>query len=139
MGLGLLGVGLCVSLVALHVGVSLLDVRGNGGAPVVIFEAEGRIITINPAVAELLGYSAEELAGRSPEIFHPEDIGKVRAALALTAAERKRIDVVARVITKSGETRDFLHSLTPVVRNNEVRSIVGVIRDAAGASRGFGP
>jgi PAS domain S-box-containing protein len=116
----------------------LEDILAPLPAPVVIFEAEGRIITINPAVTELLGYSAEELAGRPPEIFHPEDIGKVRAALALTAAERKRIEVVARVVTKSGQTRDFIHSLTPVVRNNEVRSIVGVIRDAAGAPGGLG-
>jgi hypothetical protein len=39
--------------------------------------------------------------------------------------------VVARVVTKSGETRDFLHSLTPVVRNDEVRSIIAVIHEAA--------
>ena len=106
--------------------------------PIVIFEAEGRIITVNPAVTELIGYSVEELAGRPLEIFHPEDLGKVKAALAVAAAERKRIEVVARVVTKSGETRDFLHSLTPVVRNNEVRSIVGVIREAAGGSHGLG-
>ena len=116
----------------------LEDILAPLPAPVVIYEAEGKIITVNPAVTELLGYSAEELAGRPPEIFHPEDIGKVKAALALTAAERKRIEVVARVVTKSGETRDFVHSLTPVVRNDEVRSIVGVIRDAAGGYRGLG-
>ena len=104
--------------------------------PIVIFDAEGSVITVNPALSELLGYSAEELAGRPPEIFHPEDLGKVQAALALTAAERKRTEVVARVVSKSGVIRDFSHSLAPVVRNDKVRSIIAVIRDAAQASAG---
>jgi PAS domain S-box-containing protein len=112
----------------------LEDILAPLPAPMVIFDAEGKIITVNPAVSELIGYTAEELAGRPPEFFHPEDIGKVKAALALTAAERKRTEVVARVVTKSGETRDFSHMLAPVVRNDEVWSIVGVIREAPRAT-----
>lgn len=112
----------------------LEDILAPLPAPIVIFDTGGRILTVNPAISELLGYSAEELAGRSPQIYHPEDLGKVNAALALTAAERKRTEVVARVVTKSGVTKEFWHSLAPVVRNDEVRSIVGVIRDAAHAS-----
>jgi PAS domain S-box-containing protein len=112
----------------------LEDILAPLPAPMVIFDAEGKIITVNPAVSELIGYSAKELAGRPPEFFHPEDIGKVKAALALTAAERKRTEVVARVVTKSGETLDFSHVLAPVVRDDEVWSIVGVIREPTRAS-----
>ncbi len=102
--------------------------------PIVIFDVEGRIMTVNLAVSKLFGYSAEELAGRPPAMIHPADLGKVEAALALTAAKQKRTEVVARVVAKSGVTKDFTHSLVPVVRNNEVRSIVGVIRDVGHAS-----
>jgi PAS domain S-box-containing protein len=102
--------------------------------PIVIFDAEGSVITVNPALSELVGYSAEELAGRPPEIFHPEDLGKVQAALAVTAAERKRTEVVARMVTKSGQTRDLSHTLAPVVRNDKVRSIIAVIHEAAKAA-----
>jgi PAS domain S-box-containing protein len=112
----------------------LEDILAPLPAPMVIFDAEGKIITVNPAVSELIGYSAKELAGRPPEFFHPEDIGKVKAALALTAAKRKRTEVVARVVTKSGQTRDFSHILAPVIRDDEVWSIVGVIRDSADAN-----
>jgi len=112
----------------------LEDILAPLPAPMVIFDAEGKIITVNPAVSELIGYSAKELAGRPPEFFHPEDMGKVKAALALTAAKRKRTEVVARVVTKSGETRDLAHVLAPVVRDDEVWSIVGVIREPTRAS-----
>ena len=97
--------------------------------PIVIFDIEGKIITVNQAVSDLFGYSAEELAGRPPELIHPEDLGRVEAALALTATQRKRTEVVARVVAKSGVTKDFAHILAPVVHNDEVRSIVGIICD----------
>jgi PAS domain S-box-containing protein len=112
----------------------LEDILAPLPAPLVIFDAEGKIITVNPAVSELIGYSAKELAGRPPEFFHPEDMGKVKAALALTAAERKRTEVVARVVTKSGQTRDLAHVLAPVIRDDEVWSIVGIIREPTHAS-----
>jgi len=32
-------------------------------------------------------------------MIHPEDLGKVEAALAVAATERKRTEVVARVVT----------------------------------------
>jgi PAS domain S-box-containing protein len=103
-------------------------------APIVLFDLDGIIITVNPAVSELFGYSAKELAGRPPEMIHPEDLVKVKAALELAIAQRKRTEVVARVVAKSGVVRDYTHLLAPVMRNKEVWSIVGVIREAAKAS-----
>jgi len=42
--------------------------------------------------------------------------------------------VVARVVTKSGQTRDLAHVLAPVIRDDEVWSIVGIIREPTHAS-----
>jgi PAS domain S-box-containing protein len=98
--------------------------------PIILFDVDGRIITVNLAHSKLFGYSAKELAGQSPAMIHPEDVDKVQAALAMTASARKRTEVIARVVSKSGVTKDFAHMLAPVIRGDEVRSIVGIIREA---------
>ena len=41
-------------------------------------DLEGRIVYVNPALCEMLGYTAEELVGRMPPYpyWHPEDLDK---------------------------------------------------------------
>jgi two-component system sporulation sensor kinase A len=69
-----------------------------------LIDSTGRILTSNPALQEMLGYSAEELRGMHDDQFiHPED-RKVREELfrELMAGKRTQFKVEKRYIRKDG-------------------------------------
>jgi len=54
-----------------------------GSLGVALADLEGRLTTINPALAALLGYAPQELLGRKfPEITHPDDLANVQKHIA---------------------------------------------------------
>jgi PAS domain S-box-containing protein len=84
-------------------------------------DLEFRLREVNPALCRMLGYSAEELAGRSLlDLVHPEDRPPcVVAARGLVNGELPQIQMEARFLRKSGEA--FWVSVT-----------VGPVRDPSG-------
>jgi PAS domain S-box-containing protein len=54
----------------------------NAGYAIIAVDAEGRITLFNPAAQALLGYSPEEVKGRSPTLFHHGDEVDARLAEA---------------------------------------------------------
>ncbi|MCA1661977.1 MAG: PAS domain S-box protein [Novosphingobium sp.] len=78
-----------------------------------VLDTRLRIVSINPIVAELTGYSADEVTGRPfTRFLHPND--QVALAEAIHRGRRERIsEVEARVITRDGELRQFVWSASP--------------------------
>lgn len=95
---------------------------------VVFTEPSGKITYLNSACKALLGYSPEELVGKTMGIVHPEDMDKVREALALAAGGKERTDIRCRLLTRSGESRSVSVSWVPVMDGQKVRSMMGIMR-----------
>ena len=113
---------------------ALLEATADG---VLGLDLDGRIITLNRAGAELLGYSERELAGRD---FH--DV--VHKAMADGSVRRRGASPILRALEEGGERRvsaeDVLHrrdgsllpvqwSLRPLVDGLEIRGAVLTFTD----------
>ena len=72
-----------------------------------LMDLDGRILDSNPAIHELLGYSAEDLLGhRTSEFVHPEDRGQGRAAyLRMIAEDEDSLRLEHRFVRRDGEVR----------------------------------
>ena len=71
----------------------------------VLVTTEGRIITVNPAMCELLGRSEAELTGLNiAEVSHPDDVGPGRDAMArMIADEASTYQAEKRYVRPDGE------------------------------------
>src|SRR5436853_466316 len=78
-------------------------------APVgmIIAMREGRILDVNQAFCEFLGYSPEELVGQTVlQLIHPEDVEATVLALRQRSTGTKAIDPLPkRYLHKNGELR----------------------------------
>lgn len=96
---------------------------------IISFDHTGLIQTWNAAAAELYGYRAEEVIGRSVEILFPDDrmrFTEIRDRII--AGELGRFEVVRK--TGSGELRDIAVSAAAVrSEDGAVVSILGIHRD----------
>lgn len=73
---------------------------------VAVVDLEGRILRVNPKLAEITGYSVEELAGiKIPQLHHPDDWERTRAAYRqMIAGEAREVLTEKRYIRKDGAT-----------------------------------
>jgi PAS domain S-box-containing protein len=79
--------------------------------------AGGRLIRVNPALCELLGYRAERLSGLTlREITHPDDVDVCAAAMAMAEAGTGR----RRAFTQELRLVDAAGAATPVVLTGAV-------------------
>jgi diguanylate cyclase (GGDEF)-like protein/PAS domain S-box-containing protein len=78
------------------IGVCVLDFHGDD---------PGQWLTVNPALARLLGYEPEALLSRRiSEILHPEELDVTRKRLAaLVAGEEERITAECRMVHADGQ------------------------------------
>lgn len=69
-----------------------------------ITDLEGKIVLSNPALQQLLGYSATELRGRTiAELAHPDDVPVAMAILhELARGERERFQVEVHLLRSDG-------------------------------------
>jgi len=78
------------------------------GAPAgnCITAPDGRLLRVNPAFCALLGYSSEEMHGRSfAAITHPDDVARSReCARALLAHEQETCTIDKRYLRKDGRS-----------------------------------
>jgi PAS domain S-box-containing protein len=79
----------------------------------VVIDRRWKILAVNPAAGQLLGYSEEEAIGRRFDKFmHPEDLSL--AARSIRAAASRPIgDFEARLCSKDGDWRWFSWSVAP--------------------------
>lgn len=67
---------------------------------------DGKLVTVNPSVERVLGYTAEEFAQLTPsDLVHPDDVG-IRGATLQTSEQEDRVYTwEARIRTKEGNYR----------------------------------
>jgi len=72
-----------------------------------IGDVQGALLDVNPALSAMLGYSADELRGRSVlSLVHPDDVADVAAEVyrALTEGGREHVRVEKRFVRRDGES-----------------------------------
>ncbi|WP_412070147.1 PAS domain S-box protein [Rubrivirga sp. IMCC43871] len=81
----------------------------NASDMVQIVDAEARIVYTGPSVHRLLGYTPEEIAGRSAfDFLHPDDVPQATDSLGtLAAAPGTSLTIGYRVLHKDGRWRHF--------------------------------
>lgn len=92
-------------------------------------DLEGRITYISPVIESLSGYSIAEIIGRSVTDFvYPEDApGLLASAQRVLAGQSEPSEF--RAITKSGALRWARSSSRPILQDNRVVGLQGVITD----------
>jgi PAS domain S-box-containing protein len=80
------------------------SVFASAGAGMAISDASGRFLLVNPALSRFLGYSGEEMVGRSAyDITHPDDRGEtVRQAQEMRDGRQDLVDMEKRYVRKDG-------------------------------------
>jgi PAS domain S-box-containing protein len=97
---------------------------------IILTNPDGRASYISPAGVSVLGYNPDDLIGKIPEIFHPDDIEKVHTTLsdALQGVSISHFEY--RILTKNGEMRWVSHSWSPIfTEDHKLKFIVNVVRN----------
>lgn len=92
---------------------------------------DGKILDVNKAALEIIGYSKEELIGRPvASIYAPESLPTVQENLRSWETTGKLVDVEMVIISKSGQRRTVLLS-ADAVRDDQgaIRHSISVQRD----------
>jgi PAS domain S-box-containing protein len=93
---------------------------------IAVADLEGRFTRVNPAVEQILGYTAEEFVGRPYfEFVHPDDRERAAAEM-VRIGQGHPVVIETRCIRKDGSHRDLEWTATPVL---EEGFVYGVARD----------
>jgi PAS domain S-box-containing protein len=89
----------------------------------------GCLLRSNPALQELLGYSAAELQGKCiPEYTHPDDIPLHVEAVARSISERRRyFDLEKRYVRKDGNVVSCRLLVYSIVREHEEVGAIALV------------
>ena len=104
----------------------------NAGVGISIVSGEGALMRVNDRLAEMLGYSAEEVEGLLLDDFtHPDDIPRGRTALeALKSGAADEYDLEKRYLCKDGSLV-WGHTTVSCVRDvdGEISYLIKIIQD----------
>lgn len=91
-----------------------------------LFAVDGRWITVNQALADMLGYTTTELmAKRRDQIIHPDDQAAARArVVALLQGKSEFYQIEKRLLHKEGSTVWVLMSVTVLESDNGAPTIL---------------
>ena len=97
-------------------------------AGIMTLDLQGTIVDANPALLELMGYGADELAGsRASDHVHPEDRGMLLDQYqAILRGEKSVAPLEHRVVCKGGEVR-WVNSSISFIRDSEGRPTLAVL------------
>ena len=96
---------------------------------IMLTQSNGVISYMSPACENILGYAPEELVGKVPNIFHPDDVKKVNETLSQAVNGNGGSDLEYRIKTKDGETKWVSHSWSPMLKDRKLQIIVSSVRD----------
>jgi len=104
---------------------------------IMVASPEGILIEINDAMCGILGYTREELLGRSPdEITHPDDVDHTRKSVTYEAiAEGGGQDLERRYIRK--DDRVVWARVRVVPLKEDGRSVLAMVEDITESKRGM--
>jgi PAS domain S-box-containing protein len=100
-------------------------------APLWAVDADDRTVDVNPAVVEALGYPVEELMGRSPAEFLTEESRATYRAQSILRRSGLSDTFNCTFRTKSGATRQFRVSGSPVYEGDRYIGKIAILRDVA--------
>ena len=78
--------------------------RDEAAIAAAVFDRDGRIVHVNRAFAELLGYHEDDLIGKtSDDLTHPDDIGRsMQLTVELRSGSRQRAKIDKRYLCRDG-------------------------------------
>jgi PAS domain S-box-containing protein len=80
-----------------------------------VSDTSGTLLSVNPAWTAALGWTREELIGRTTQwLEHPEDQSRTRAEVLRVASGNRSLGFENRLRTKSGEYRTLSWAVVPV-------------------------
>ena len=105
---------------------------------VYVLDSEGRVVSVNESAGAVLGYTANELMGKSAfELVHPDDLERSRAGLAESIrrrdAEVRTVEI--RFIAKDGGVRHLEMHRRLIFENGQLVRNEGVARDVTEQKR----
>ena len=101
----------------------------NTSDAIMLTQPNGVVSYMSPACENVLGYVPEDLVGKVPQIFHPDDTKKVNETLSQALIGRHGSDLEYRIKTKDGETKWVSHSWSPMLKDGKLQMIVSSVRD----------
>jgi PAS domain S-box-containing protein len=83
---------------------------------VCLHEPDGRYLYVSPSCRRLLGYEPEDLLGTDPyDLFHPEDLERIRSEAHAKALEgQEAVSVTYRIRRESGDYTWFETLTEPI-------------------------
>jgi len=108
------------------------DVALSGGNWVWETNAQDRYTYCSEQVTDVLGYTPEEIIGKSPRSFiHPEDADHgIQVIAELAAAKQPIVDLESRALTKDGRVVTLLTNGVSVLdENGDLLGYRGVVKD----------
>ena len=93
-------------------------------------DMQGRILSVNPAICEALGYSSEELVGKELQSFIPvKDSDKFQPEYLDKIAENEKVSGVFRVVQKNGNKLFLLYQNYRVKEEGLEPYVIGFSQD----------
>jgi len=102
------------------------------GIGILLTDTQGRVVKANPALQQILGYSADELQEMTVAgLTYPDDMEESRRCLAeLVAGERERYRLQKRYVTRSGKVVWARVTVTALRdADGTVRYTLGMVED----------
>ncbi|MHB8843223.1 MAG: PAS domain-containing protein [Nitrospirota bacterium] len=91
---------------------------------------DGTITYVSPSVRDVLGFAPEEVLGMNFRDFaHPDDLGRAVAVDRQLRDGRPVKDHALRVFRKTGETIDVEVTLVPLMNDDGLFEVQGILRD----------
>jgi PAS domain S-box-containing protein len=97
---------------------------------IMLTNPDGRVGYISPACRTVLEYQPDDLLGKTPEIFYPDDIEKVHDALTKALQGISGSNFQYRIVTKDRKIKWVSHSWSSIFNENHIlKYVVSVVRD----------
>ncbi|MCL4478250.1 MAG: ATP-binding protein [Deltaproteobacteria bacterium] len=94
-----------------------------------VLDKDSRIVDINPAFTQMLGYTKEEIAGRSIFDLFDEDNKKILAAEFEKRAKGDPSTYEINILTKDHTSIPIITSGAPIIEDGELTGKIGIFTD----------
>ncbi len=90
----------------------------------------GTVTYVSPQIEHMLGYTPDTfMSKRLPDQIHPDDKEHAAAVMRRALAGHEIVDCEYRFFGRRGELHWLSHTVRPLIRNGEMKSLFSTIRD----------